>query len=788
MSFILRPKLVCFYCGCRSAQVQNGKVRSWKCTECEAVNYLDEVRMTASTALAMNLVENGEVTDPPLESVTTANNNCTIGRATSISAANRNQDLFCAACLKNQHLLTENLSEYLPPPDHAEYEAYVSSYPAFRRSLEERYPQICVDCEPRARARIKAAGYVAKTDHLRRLVEKTRGSSSEVLWTGASWSFRGVLVGLGGLGWATSIIGQLIWSTSALVSREGSDDARGYSASLDPAECVRQLVTLKAVDAECSSSMTTVAGWALIAGLMSIWWNNKQAQKVRGLKGRLVGLSDYYKLQILVLSARSVAWFVLKDSDAFGLDVKAVQGIHIFLLAFVAITTATSLRTVRIDNTPLVRFHDSDESLLAHPDSKQIQESTASRLNVPATTPAYFPVDRLVTPRPAEVTQRLDEPLTPPPETGDSDQMDWTPTQQSFHPAQRPTYEPAFVPSFSTFQRLPPAPKSQAAKLRNPPNTVPYFKTSEKKQRNFFKEMTNRTTGQPGQGLDTKAPQGRAEDDVFAPPRFFPMSDFADTGLEGLFDAAFSMKDEPREVRVARAKQSVANARRQHRWSPTSMLSSIVLSATLYVWKQITPTSSPYLRVGLMVIASVIASRRLAVNAQPTIQRRNYVDVALLIIEVVTAVGTLACLLLRRGNADLLDLLGTVLLAEMAIQEAWLSVYSPALGQSDQAPAPESIATPNADPVSHDGPVDTTRTPAAAPNTAPSTASTAESLKTPMHQRAAGRAPPTSLFGINLGGTDDPSRPPSPSSVSTAYSVSDVGFNGRRRDFVGRWD
>lgn len=39
----LRQRLVCFYCGRRSAEKAHSTLRKWKCTNCEAVNHLDEV-------------------------------------------------------------------------------------------------------------------------------------------------------------------------------------------------------------------------------------------------------------------------------------------------------------------------------------------------------------------------------------------------------------------------------------------------------------------------------------------------------------------------------------------------------------------------------------------------------------------------------------------------------------------------------------------------------------------------------------------------------------------------
>lgn len=43
MAYLLMSHLVCFYCGCRSAQKQDGKVRKWQCEKCQAVNHLDNV-------------------------------------------------------------------------------------------------------------------------------------------------------------------------------------------------------------------------------------------------------------------------------------------------------------------------------------------------------------------------------------------------------------------------------------------------------------------------------------------------------------------------------------------------------------------------------------------------------------------------------------------------------------------------------------------------------------------------------------------------------------------------
>ena len=49
MPVLRQRNLVCFYCGGKSTRKQDGSVRRWKCGSCDAVNYLDEVRLGRDT-------------------------------------------------------------------------------------------------------------------------------------------------------------------------------------------------------------------------------------------------------------------------------------------------------------------------------------------------------------------------------------------------------------------------------------------------------------------------------------------------------------------------------------------------------------------------------------------------------------------------------------------------------------------------------------------------------------------------------------------------------------------
>ena len=42
---LLRSNLTCFYCGTKSSLKRDPRIRDFACRECEAVNYLDEVRL-----------------------------------------------------------------------------------------------------------------------------------------------------------------------------------------------------------------------------------------------------------------------------------------------------------------------------------------------------------------------------------------------------------------------------------------------------------------------------------------------------------------------------------------------------------------------------------------------------------------------------------------------------------------------------------------------------------------------------------------------------------------------
>lgn len=244
--------------------------------------------------------------------------------------------MFCPTCVKNQHLLTESLASYLPLPSHADYATYEASYPSYRRSLEERYPQVCVSCEPRARDRIRQAGYAAKSDHLRRMMERSRGGKLKT----QRWNWRGLLVSMGAMGYWGSILGQIGWNFVGAMALKDStwEDSQRISLSTIKS-CIVQGLRQRQLEGYCPTALTPYAGFALILGVLSLWWNPRLRDRVARRGGRLVGLDEYYRIQIFVLVARFVAWACLQDPSMSGLNPRVLPAIHIFMGVFTIIVS-----------------------------------------------------------------------------------------------------------------------------------------------------------------------------------------------------------------------------------------------------------------------------------------------------------------------------------------------------------------------------------------------------------------------------------------------------------------
>ncbi|KAL4921559.1 Ima1 N-terminal domain-containing protein [Aspergillus aurantiobrunneus] len=693
MAPLFSKRLRCFYCGCRSAQHGKDSVRKWRCKHCEAVNYLDE---------------NGDITDPP--TTETNPNPLTPGPSKPLfepfDLGLTGSDLFCAECVRNQHLFTSALASYFPSSDDPNYSAYELEYPKFRRNLEERYPQVCDKCEPRVKARIRQAGYEAKSDHLRRMMDRSKAGKSAR--RARQWSWRSLLVFAGAICYWASIGGQLAWDiTGALPVDEALRDPDDLPASQSIASRFHQTLHMFRLPSHCPVDLAPYAGLSLVAGILSLWWNPKIRLKVEGRGGRFLGLGEYYRVQLIVMVVRCAFWAVLRDPSSSGLDVTLPPALHLFMILFTILSVIISRRVVRYDTRPLVNW--SESTPMATPARKteaSPRPTTGAKQtfytpheNSQQITPR-FPLEKLATPRSAQEKRAIP---TPPPEVDD---MDWTPSiQHNFRPAstahQRDQTSSVLAGPTPFYGSLPPAPVPPSWNLRNQPSQR-QRPIEQVVERNPF----HRTPAQSS--ANWKSRNADSPDPIFAPPKFFPATDHASTGLENLFDRAFTIKSPDNDENAWQSPRPVdLNAR----IPPSSSLQVAFISqclrlgllvVSLIAWNlsqhELVSVPGDYIEVASLGCASLLAGFALLEGVKQPISQWNGMELLVYLAELAAAIHLGGYLPGVSRERNYFDRYGKLLLTFMGVQEALglLAIYrgvpthNAGLLQEQEPPRPPS--------------------------------------------------------------------------------------------------
>lgn len=204
--------------------------------------------------------------------------------------------------------------------------------------MEERYPQVCDNCEPRVKARIRQAGYEAKSDHLRRMMDRSK--AGKAARRARQWNWKSLLVFVGAVCYWVSIAGQLVWDvTSALPIDEPlrDPDELRITFSVAAVSRIRDTLHTLPLPAHWPIDLEYYAGLSLVAGIVSLWWNPKLRLKIEGRGGRFVGLGEYYKIQLIVMVARCAFWAVLRDPSSSGLDANLPPALHLFMLLLITL-------------------------------------------------------------------------------------------------------------------------------------------------------------------------------------------------------------------------------------------------------------------------------------------------------------------------------------------------------------------------------------------------------------------------------------------------------------------
>ncbi len=130
---------------------------------------------------------------------------------------------------------------------------------------------------------------------------------------------------------------------NALKASEISDGLQDAEAPPSLSSCLRQDLQNSYMTPRCAEVYSSVAGFALCLGLLSIWWNPRLKENFKPRRGRIIGMGEYYKLQIIFLAVRFAAWAVLATTPSFDFDTQKAKGTHAFMLVF---TVLVSLETM----------------------------------------------------------------------------------------------------------------------------------------------------------------------------------------------------------------------------------------------------------------------------------------------------------------------------------------------------------------------------------------------------------------------------------------------------------
>ena len=249
---------------------------------------------------------------------------------------------------------------------------------------------------------------------------------------------------------------------------------------------------------KCQEEASALFPVAMFVGFACSWWNPKWRHKLEAREGRLVGLGEYYAIQVLVLVCRMVAWTVLTD---FAIEARLRTMIHCISLIVLLILTVSGLFVVKLDSSPLINWEYQPPRLV----------SESQFAPPPAQEAPSFPVNNLAAP-----PQQHLRPWRPPtPPTENADAMDWTPSH-SFKPRQLKPRDAGTSPFHGKLPTL-------SGGLRN--------------------QETKQSIGLPPGFFDKRDPLSAKGPPqlILAEPKFFPAT--VDTGLENMFGQVFSLAD-----------------------------------------------------------------------------------------------------------------------------------------------------------------------------------------------------------------------------------------------------
>ncbi|KAM3074740.1 hypothetical protein ACMFMG_008160 [Clarireedia jacksonii] len=347
MASFTRKYLVCFYCNKKSNIKYDGAISQWDCKICDATNYLDE---------------HGKITDPPVATFDAADSapHYAFYRGDTSNLKDPNS-IFCAKCLKNQHLKVASLAQFHVEvdPDHPNYKESERRLFAFQKDLERRYPQICDDCAPRAQEVRDRSDKIAKSDWLGKMLDRSRENRFK---KPTEFSFINFLCSLASALWYLGILGQILANFTALVSATSSGFLESISVKYFPAVFVDFVKIIFGLFVS-----RTWIRWSLYCSALSLWWNPMFKQLKSGFTRHIKGYGDWYFCQVFILIVRGLFYSKSASGDLANPSSSIAMVVNFGILCATLGFSIGARRCLVVDMTPL--WNSTPERLRVEPNS-----------------------------------------------------------------------------------------------------------------------------------------------------------------------------------------------------------------------------------------------------------------------------------------------------------------------------------------------------------------------------------------------------------------------------------
>jgi hypothetical protein len=196
----------------------------------------------------------------------------------------------------------------------------------FRKSLDQRYPQVCEDCLPKVQEQMKKAVKIAKADYLGRSLANTRAIQNAPPFNLLSLHFVGQLL------WYPGLFGQLLWHIIHLTATVQHFYPLLWEKYL-PGPIAALLSTLS--KSTIPFSLSDLALCSIVCSWACGWWNPKFREVERGFTKHITGFRDWYRYQGLIFTIRILFYNILGTRVLADPLATPTITAHVFIFGFI---------------------------------------------------------------------------------------------------------------------------------------------------------------------------------------------------------------------------------------------------------------------------------------------------------------------------------------------------------------------------------------------------------------------------------------------------------------------